>query len=432
MDLASSRSALQSLARRQATMAPPPALLNTFCGTTTEPAVERDAIVSALVALTSSPDMDWAPCAVGLVCLEECLARHLVMASEATPLVLANLEHAEHRVRNTCARVVRRLATANGPQTWIDFGPTLLRLVRESLALQMEERGIEAERLGQADTCSLPAVEDETSIGGCLLPMELVVKRTKAFSVVECAPPVERLRANSSNASARYRADSGAVVLMVHETMGWKALESSLNALNELVQGFGSAFRAPHELVDVLADQLLVHENRFTRELGFELCASLGATALDPASVNRLLALAAAGLADAWNQVRLSAIKTVRAMLAPRLARVAPEVLDAVLPALAFNRHNVADGAATISTAATPDGARLTVSNTGAVVPLVEVERLFQPFQRLGDQRVAPADGHGLGLAIVKAIATAHGANLTARPGPRGGLDVQVTFRASA
>jgi signal transduction histidine kinase len=95
-------------------------------------------------------------------------------------------------------------------------------------------------------------------------------------------------------------------------------------------------------------------------------------------------------------------------------------------------RHNVADGAATISTAATPDGARLTVSNTGAVVPLVEVERLFQPFQRPGDQRVAPADGHGLGLAIVKAIATAHGANLTARPGPRGGLDVQVTFRASA
>ena len=92
-------------------------------------------------------------------------------------------------------------------------------------------------------------------------------------------------------------------------------------------------------------------------------------------------------------------------------------------------RHNVADGAVEISTSATPDGARLTVSNTGAVVPFVEVERLFQPFQRLGDQRVGPADGHGLGLTIVKAIATAHGANLTARPGPQGGLDIQVTFR---
>jgi signal transduction histidine kinase len=91
--------------------------------------------------------------------------------------------------------------------------------------------------------------------------------------------------------------------------------------------------------------------------------------------------------------------------------------------------HNVDDGAVEISTAATPEGARLTVSNTGPVVPLVEVERLFQPFQRLGDQRLGQTDGHGLGLTIVKAIATAHGANLTASPGPQGGLDVQVTFR---
>ena len=91
--------------------------------------------------------------------------------------------------------------------------------------------------------------------------------------------------------------------------------------------------------------------------------------------------------------------------------------------------HNVADGAVEISTAAAPDGARLTVSNAGAEVPVIELERLFQPFQRLDNQRVGPADGHGLGLTIVKAIATAHGANLTARPGPHGGLDIRVTFR---
>ena len=95
-------------------------------------------------------------------------------------------------------------------------------------------------------------------------------------------------------------------------------------------------------------------------------------------------------------------------------------------------RHNAADGAVEISTRSTPDGPRLTVSNTGAVVPSVELERLFQPFQRLGAQRVGPAGGHGLGLTIVKAIATAHGANLTARPGPQSGLDIQVTFRPNA
>jgi len=35
---------------------------------------------------------------------------------------------------------------------------------------------------------------------------------------------------------------------------------------------------------------------------------------------------------------------------------------------------------------------------------------------------------HGLGLAIVQAIAKAHGAKVTARPRPEGGLDVDVAF----
>jgi signal transduction histidine kinase len=95
-------------------------------------------------------------------------------------------------------------------------------------------------------------------------------------------------------------------------------------------------------------------------------------------------------------------------------------------------RHNVAAGAVEISTRTTPAGTRLSVSNSGAIVPSGDVERLFQPFQRLGDQRVDPTTGHGLGLAIVQAIAAAHGAVLTARPRPQGGLDVQVTFRAHA
>jgi signal transduction histidine kinase len=108
-----------------------------------------------------------------------------------------------------------------------------------------------------------------------------------------------------------------------------------------------------------------------------------------------------------------------------------PDLVTSLIANLVDNaiRHNVADGTATISTGTTPAGARLIVSNTGPVVPFVEVDRLFQPFRRLGDQRVGQAGGHGLGLTIVKAIATAHSADLTARPGPQGGLDVRVTFR---
>ena len=108
-----------------------------------------------------------------------------------------------------------------------------------------------------------------------------------------------------------------------------------------------------------------------------------------------------------------------------------PDLVQSLIANLLDNaiRHNIADGTVEVSTSATADGARLSVRNTGRIVPLAEVERLFQPFRRLGEQRVGTGDGHGLGLTIVKSIATAHDATLTARPGPQGGLHIQVTFR---
>jgi signal transduction histidine kinase len=66
------------------------------------------------------------------------------------------------------------------------------------------------------------------------------------------------------------------------------------------------------------------------------------------------------------------------------------------------------------------------------VVPPGEIERLLQPFQQIGRQRVRHSDGHGLGLAIVQAIARAHDATLSAHPRPAGGLNIQVTFMASS
>ncbi|GAA1295714.1 HAMP domain-containing sensor histidine kinase [Saccharothrix xinjiangensis] len=68
----------------------------------------------------------------------------------------------------------------------------------------------------------------------------------------------------------------------------------------------------------------------------------------------------------------------------------------------------------------------LTVANTGPVVPADEVGRIFQPFQRLG--RARTGHGLGLGLSIVRAIATAHGARVTAAPREGGGLVVEVVF----
>ena len=62
------------------------------------------------------------------------------------------------------------------------------------------------------------------------------------------------------------------------------------------------------------------------------------------------------------------------------------------------------------------------------MIPPGEVDRLFQPFQRLGIERVGGAGGTGLGLAIVRAIAGVHGATVAAAARPAGGLDITVTF----
>jgi signal transduction histidine kinase len=91
-------------------------------------------------------------------------------------------------------------------------------------------------------------------------------------------------------------------------------------------------------------------------------------------------------------------------------------------------RHNLADGRVEVSTGVKDGRAVLTVTNTGPPVPSADIDRLFQPFQRLDRHRATFTDGHGLGLSIVRAIATAHDATVAAHPGPDGGLCVLVAF----
>ncbi len=91
--------------------------------------------------------------------------------------------------------------------------------------------------------------------------------------------------------------------------------------------------------------------------------------------------------------------------------------------------HNVQGGRIEVRTESDGGAAVLTVANTGPLIPIGEVDRLFEPFQRLHAGRSADSNGHfGLGLSIVRAIATAHGAALDARPLAGGGLSVTVSF----
>jgi signal transduction histidine kinase len=91
-------------------------------------------------------------------------------------------------------------------------------------------------------------------------------------------------------------------------------------------------------------------------------------------------------------------------------------------------RHNVAGGKIDVRIGTREGRTVLAVANTGPDVPPEAVDRLFQPFLRLDERRVRRDNGHGLGLSIVDAIATAHGAEITARPRTGGGLLIETAF----
>ena len=91
-------------------------------------------------------------------------------------------------------------------------------------------------------------------------------------------------------------------------------------------------------------------------------------------------------------------------------------------------RHNVPGGRIDIATTTRAGKPILTIVNTGAVIPPDDLDRLYQPFQRLDAGRNGEQHGLGLGLSIVHAIAAAHGATLVTRAQPEGGLDIVVTF----
>jgi signal transduction histidine kinase len=126
---------------------------------------------------------------------------------------------------------------------------------------------------------------------------------------------------------------------------------------------------------------------------------------------------------------------TVKVTVEPAEATTSghPVLLERLVQNLVDNgiRHNVEEGGwVRVSSRTGPDGSAVVeVANTGPVVPPYEVPTLFEPFRRLGGQRVATAaHGAGLGLSIVRAVARAHGGGVRAEPRESGGLTVTATL----
>jgi signal transduction histidine kinase len=120
--------------------------------------------------------------------------------------------------------------------------------------------------------------------------------------------------------------------------------------------------------------------------------------------------------------------RRVHAALEPAVALGDPMLTERLIANLVDNaiRYSVASGEIWISTSTVAGSAQLIVANTGPVISSADAERIFAPFERLGDR--TSHDGFGLGLAIVASIAAIHGGTATAQPRSDGGLSVTVTI----
>lgn len=182
------------------------------------------------------------------------------------------------------------------------------------------------------------------------------------------------------------------------------------------------SLRAAHERILVSGEQ---QEQLIDALLTLSRAQSsaLSLRSLDLADLVREL-VAARKVEAETNEVRVvSSFEPARLDCDPRLVeRLVANLLDNAL------RHNVAGGLVSVRTATRDGEAWLHVSNDGPAIEPKEVERLFEPFERLDGERTAAGEGFGLGLCIVRAVAAAHGASVGAMVRPSGGLSIEVRF----
>jgi signal transduction histidine kinase len=156
---------------------------------------------------------------------------------------------------------------------------------------------------------------------------------------------------------------------------------------------------------------------------GLEQCE-----AFDLASIAAEVLSARSGQAERWGL-------RVQATLASAITIGDLRLADLLVTNLVDNalRHNVANGWIEVATGRRAGQCVIRIANSGPIISPEGVDRLFQPFQRGGQERTTRVGdgGLGLGLSIVDAIATAHGAIIRGTAQPAGGLDIEVAFPAS-
>jgi signal transduction histidine kinase len=242
----------------------------------------------------------------------------------------------------------------------------------------------------------------------------------RTFRVTAIAPSLRRSPSGGAAAPAAFEGPNCFAALVAHELRAPIALQRTLVEVTLADPDADiAALRkmSDHVLASCTQQQRLI-------ELLLDLACSGGALAHQGPIDLATIAAAALRTHDPRG---LDTIVTLK----PAQTSGDPDLLLQLATNLVANatRHNIAGGTLELATRAHAGHAMLSITNTGPRIGARELRQLTQkPFQRPGTQRTHDHDGHGLGLSIVAAIATAHGAQLSARARTNGGLSVEVLF----
>jgi signal transduction histidine kinase len=235
----------------------------------------------------------------------------------------------------------------------------------------------------------------------------------------------------------------------------FKELADALDgALDRLASGYEGqrrfAANASHELRTPLAVQRLLTEVAMEAPEAGEDLLKLGAQLLranerNESLIEGLLVLAesdrglpgkvpvrldelARTVLDAHAELAVETQVTLRRKLTVTLVPGDPVLLERLIANLVSNaiKYNQPGGWVEVEVVNVATGSALTVRNTGERVPAELVPVLFEPFRRLGSDRVRGRGGVGLGLAIVRSIVVAHQGAINVRPGTGGGLELEI------
>ena len=187
--------------------------------------------------------------------------------------------------------------------------------------------------------------------------------------------------------------------------------------------------QATPEQWQAMAHRVLAATGRAERTLDGLLALARSDSGVIAGETHDLAVAAAGALSDADGDAERAEL-TVRTDLRAAPVNGDPALLDRLVSNLVDNaiRHNHPGGWVEVVTDRGDQKASVTVRNSGDPVPPAEVDRLFEPFQRLAPQRTADGRSTGLGLAIVRSIVGAHGGTVMAAANAGGGLTVTVTL----